>query len=155
MESFYLTPENGFRRVKQGHFAFFCEEPTANRYIRMLFEPHEICETKKVYFSRNDLAGFALKKFSPFRERIFLNYMWLSEVGIAKKILHYWNDKDIICKSSNHFESVRIEYLVPIFVLLLLAHVVSSFILVCEIFYKKKNIRKRRPCNSSNSIFFE
>lgn len=136
-ESFYMNPTEGFQKVKDGHFAFFCEEPTANRFIRKIFEPHEICDTRKVSFKRNDLVGIVVNKLSPLRERFLINFLWMAEVGIEHKVYHYWNDMDLTCTTHGHFESVRLEYLAPIFGFLLFAYVLSIIILLIETFIMK------------------
>lgn len=145
-----MTPTEGFQKVKDGHFAFFCEEPTANRYIRKLFELHEICDTRKVSFRRNDLVGIIVKKYSPLRERIFINYIWMIEVGIFYKVDRYWNDMNIMCTSQGHFEGVRLEYLVPIFGFLIFSYFLSIIILCIELcqakMQKRKLKRKFRKC---------
>lgn len=149
-----MTPTDGFRKVKEGHFAFFCEEPTANRFIKRLFEPHEICDTKKLFFRRNDLVGIVVNKFSPLRERLLINFLWMAEVGIMNKIQRYWNEKDIACVSHGHFGSVRLEYLVPTFGLLLLAYLSSIILLLCECLYKHHSeIRKRKLCPYTDFIW--
>lgn len=135
-ESFYMKPLDGFQKVKDGHFAYFCEEATAIRAIRESFESHEICTLKTVPFHRNELIGFIIKKYSPLRKRLFLNLLWMQEVGIIYKVSQHWNGVRPTCTSRGHFEDVRMEYLAPIFLFLIVAHILSLTLLFCELFVK-------------------
>lgn len=96
-----------FQNVKQGNFVYFCKELRANRFIPKLFEPHEICDTRKLSFKRNDMIEFIARKYSTLRERFLINFLWISEVRIIYKINRHWN------------ESVRLIYLAPIFIVLM------------------------------------
>lgn len=136
-ESFFLSANAGFENVRQGNYAFFCEESEANRVIKNIFKRHEICETRKIPFQRNDPLGIILRKYSPLRERFSINFLWLHEVGIYLKIFRHWNGNKLTCISQGHYESVRLEYLAPIFWILILAHILSIILFVGEIFIKK------------------
>lgn len=135
-ESFFEEPNEGFEKVRQGRFGFLCEESHANRVIQQQFEPYEICETHRISF-RNELIGMILKKHSPIRERFVINFIWMNEVGIYYKINLHWNGIKITCLSHNHYESVRIEYVAPIFGILILAYLLSVGILFTEIYVKR------------------
>lgn len=141
----FINPYDGFRRVKFGRFAFFCEEPTANRVIGKLFRSYEICQTIKLSLHRNEPGALVLKKLSPFRERFIINLLWMKEVGIFYKIYRHWNAITPICRSSGHFESVRFEYLAPIFLFIVFSHILSLIILFFEIYFDKwrKSIRRK------------
>lgn len=158
-DSIYLSPTEGFRKVKDGHYAFFCEEAIAFRAIQKLFEPHEICTLKRVSFRRNDLVGLIIKKFSPLRERIFINLLLMHEVGIIHKVSRHWNGVRPTCTARGHFEGVRMEYLAPIFIFLILALNLSSLILICEIFLNKisetKIERKKLYQGRQQQLFHE
>lgn len=127
-----MEPFAGFELVQQGNFAFFCEEPTANRVIGLLFTEFEICETRKIAFQRNDPGGIILQKYSPFRERFVINFLWMKECGIFNKIYRHWNGFKLSCVSHGHYESVRIEYIASIFWIFIGAHGVAMCILISE-----------------------
>lgn len=139
-----MSAQDGFANVRHGHFAFFCEETDANSVILRLFKNHEICETKKILIQRSDTIGIILKKHSPLRERFIINYLWTNEVGVLFKILRHWNGMKLTCTPNSHFQSVRIEYLAPIFWILILAHILSFLIFFGEVFVKKICFMKRR-----------
>lgn len=142
-----MSSLEGFGKVRDGRFAFFCEEPIANRIIHNIFEPHEICEIRRVYFRRNELAGIIVKKYLPIRERFFINFLWMKEVGIVYKINHYWNKIELSCESNGHFDGVRLEYLATIFMFLLFAQILSIIILIYEI-----RIEKYAKCKIQNRL---
>lgn len=139
-----MDPYDGFRRVQSGRFAYFCEEPTANRVIANLFQSHEICQTITLSFRRNDPGGLILKKLSPFRKRFMINLLWMKEVGIFHKIYRHWNAAPPICQSYGHFESVRFKYLALVFLFLFFAQILSMIILFVEIFFSKLQKCKQR-----------
>lgn len=144
-----MSPTDGFQKVKDGHFAFFCEESTANRVIENIFVPHEICSLERIPLRRNDLIGYILKKFSPLRERFLINLLWMNEIGIIYKISRHWNGARPPCVSRGHFEGVRFEYLASIFLFLGFAHVLSLIILSVELLmnrYHMKRKTKRVKC---------
>lgn len=132
VSSILMDPREGLQRVKRGHFAFYCDESTATAIIPNLFDPHEICETHEFQFNTSYLTGVYVKKYSPLRERLTINFLRISEIGIRRKVSQYWNRVKPKCKSNGHFESVRIEYIAPIFLLLLGFQIFSIVILFCE-----------------------
>lgn len=127
---------DGIQKVRDGHFAFFAEELRAYQEIINYYQPHEICDTKIISISIDDSIGIIVKKYSPLRESFLINFLWMKEVGIFYKIHMYWNGKKLSCISRGHYESVRIEYLAPVFLILVLVYVISLFILICEIIIK-------------------
>lgn len=128
-----MSPAEGLQKVKNGNFAFFCEEPIADRIMRRSFESYEICETKKVYFQRNDHVGILIKQYSPLRERFVINFIWTREVGVFHQINYHWNGRKTTCKSNGHYRSVRLEYLTLVFIFLIVAYILSCIILLGEI----------------------
>lgn len=141
MDSLFIGAYDGFREVKAGRFAFFCEEPIARQVMRKLFEPHEICSTKVISFQGTLNFGIVLKKFAPLRERLLINWIWVNEVGITRRIFLFWNTPKLVCTYEGHFESVRIEYVALIFLLLFSSFVLAIVILMLEIgadAYRKK-----------------
>lgn len=153
MESFFIKPFDAFKRVRDERFAFFCEESIANHFINRLFEPHEICHIREVTFKRNDLLGLIVKKFLPLRERFFINFLWMTEVGIANKINRYWNGLKPTCHSTGHFEVVKLEYVLPAFGLLIIAYVTSTIILFIEIVSSKFiKVKKKKFARKWNRI---
>lgn len=146
-ESFFMNPSKGFYEVKKNNFAFLCEEPTANRYIRKIFKPQQICHVKKISFRRNDLVGIIVKKHSPLRERFLINFLWMTEVGIVHKVDRHWNGMKLRCEQNDHFHSVRIQYVAPALMLLAFIHFLSIVILISEVLIKKLNGRRKRKMN--------
>lgn len=149
-ETFFMDPFDGFRHVKSGHFAFFCEEPIANRVIGKIFRNFEICQTIKLSLHRRDPGALMIKKLSPFRERFVINFLWTKETGVFHKIFQHWNSLSRTCMSYDHFESVRFEYLAPIFIALALVYMMSLTILLSEICVNKilKYKMKQKLCRN-------
>lgn len=141
-DSFFSTASEGLRKVRTGRLAFYCEKSTAWAVIPNLFEPHEICDTREIYFRKKDPFGIIVKKQSPFRERLLINYIRMLEVGVMHKIWNFWNPRKPPCTSQGHFESVRLEYSTSCFLILFLAFLVSVGVLLIEISivrYKQRN----------------
>lgn len=125
---------SGLRKVKDGNFAFFCEQLTADIIISKLFSQHEMCDTKQILFRRHYPSGVVVKKSSPFRERFTLNWIRMHEIGIKNKIMKYFYWSKITCNFKAHFTSVRLEYVSSIFLFLFIAYFVSICIFSGEIF---------------------
>lgn len=126
--------------VKNNNFAFYCEKSEALGIIERYFEPHEVCDTKEILFRQNDFAAIVVRKFSPYRERFLINRLWMKEVGIARRIIKYWNKEWPSCQSREHFESVRIEYVTSMFLFLIATYILSMSLLATEkCFWKKEN----------------
>lgn len=130
----FISPYDGFRKVKDGNFAFYCQKSTAISVILKLFEPYEICDTKEIEFRQNPPAAIIVKKLSPLRERLLINWLWMNEIGITHKIIRHWNGILPSCESNGYFQSVRFEYVASIFILLIFAHILSFIICILECF---------------------
>lgn len=123
--------------MKEGHFAFYCEDAIAAFVIPKLFRPHEFCDTKEILFRREDPVGMIVKKFSPLRERILIDWLWRNEVGVSNRILRHWRLNSLKCESGGYFDRVRLQYVTPIFGFLVCSYFLSIFILIIEILKKK------------------
>lgn len=137
-----MEPYEGFKRVKEGRFAFYCEKATALSVIRRLFDPHEVCDTKEIVFRKNIPVVIALKKFSPLRERFLINWLRMIESGIVRKKLLDWNIEMPKCASQNYYESVRFEYAAPVFLFLVTSYFVSVCLLALEKYRKESSMWK-------------
>lgn len=135
--SFQYSMYEGMMRVRQGHFAFFCDDMKAYREIGKYFAPHEICDTMKILLRADDLAGIIVQKSSPLREVFLSNFLWLKEVGIHRKIHVHWNGRRHACTSLGHYESVRIEYVSSIFLFLFSTFFISFFLMIGEIVIRR------------------
>lgn len=140
----FLNTIDGFRRVKKGSFAFYCDRATALAIIPKLFEPHEICDTREVIFRKDYFVGIIVKKLSPLRERLLINWIRMREDGTVQKIAVHWNGASLQCTSTAYFESVRIEYVAPVFMFLVSVQVLCACILLCEICARRCGISYRR-----------
>lgn len=134
-----MKPYVGLRKVKDGRFAFYCEQLIAEQIIPKLFNSHEMCDTKKIPFRRHFPIGIIINKLSPFRERLFRDWMWLSETGINNQALKFWQRVRIACDFKAYFSSVRFEYLSSLFLFLYIAHVMAFCLLCVEIIVDKLN----------------
>lgn len=140
--SFFMSPYEGLHKVKNERFAFYCEESTAWIVIGKIFEPHEICATRQIYFRQKQSFGIIVRKHSPFRKRLLINFLKMSEIGIVRKIWQKWNPGKPQCTSSGHFESVRWEYSSTCFIILFLSFIISIIIFTIELYLIRRN-RKR------------
>lgn len=127
----------GFTKVKQKYFAFHSEQSVANTVIPKLFEPHEICDTKRITFRPSTHNGIIIRKGSPFRERFKINWLRMLEAGIANRRTEHWEGRKFQCISNAHFESVDFNYVLTIFFLLFIAFVIALLILLCELAWTK------------------
>lgn len=140
LQDMFMDPHTGLRKVKEGHFAFYCEESIAQAIIPKMFESHEICDTNEILFKRTAPGGFIIKKYSPLRERLTINWLRICENGIRQKMLQYWNRVKAPCTPTGHFNKTRVEYVAPIILLLVLAYFISILILLCEFIHcRRKN----------------
>lgn len=78
----------------------------------------------------------------------------MTEVGILFRINHHWNGIKLTGKSNGHFESVRIDYLAPIFIFLLVSYVLAVLILLYEICKYRYEEAKKRKLGASKAILF-
>lgn len=146
VESYHMNPYEGLERVRTSNFAYYCEQSTARALIKKLFEPHEICDTKEIEYETFFSLGIIVKKHSPLRERLLLNWIWMFEIGIYNKIWRHWNQPMPPCSLIN-FKSVRLEYDAPIFIFLAAAYIVSFGILIFELIYSWLTKRKTEAKN--------
>lgn len=142
MKSLFVGPYEGFMRMKMGHYAFYCEGPTARMFLPMLLKPHELCDTRLIPFPENSLAGIVVAKFFPLRERLRINWLWMNEVGVVFKKRLYWHGWKIHCRHNSYFEEVRFQYMAILVLFLLISYILSLAILAKEIYFDKF-LRKR------------
>lgn len=133
-----MSAYEGFRKVREGRLAFECEEKPAYVLMAKIFEPHQICDTKTVTFRPSYKNGVILKKNSPFRERLSINWRWLREIGVFGKHKRIWMIPKPVCISNYYYKSIEFNYIAPLIVLLLSTNVFSFIILLCEIAFAKK-----------------
>lgn len=151
---FFMDAYEGFKRVRRGHFAFYCEEPIARFVAPKLFHPHEICNINKISFQSNDLAGIIVRKHSPFRERFLINWLRFYEAGITNKILKHWNPRGPRCVSKSHFESVRLEYILPILICLVSIQCATVIIVLIENAIQKRNLPRTRVFTTNAELMY-
>lgn len=148
LQEFFHNPFKGLKRVRDEQYAFYCESSAARAIIPKLFEPHEICDTKEIFYQNPEPIGIVIKKHSPLRELLLLNWIRMYEYGTFNKNWRHWNHKKPPCVSASHFESVRLEYDAPIFMLLAVSYLISLLILVLEFniayFRRKRKIRNKK-----------
>lgn len=137
LEELYMSPYEGLQRVRQGNFAFYCERNIAEEKILRLFKSHEVCDTKRILFRRHFPAGIIVNKMSPYRERLLINWLRISESGVSNQILTFWESNKAECDIKAYFTSVRIEYVSVLFLFLYLAVLLSICILCLEILIAK------------------
>lgn len=146
----YMSPEEGFRRVQRGHFAYHCEATVGYTLIRQMFAPHEICVVKEIPFRKNRYIGVAVKKFSPFRDHLATFWNWMRETGVLKKHTNHWIVSRPACLSNVMLTRVGFDYVGAFFTFLLSSYVISLSILAMEIsFYR---YRKNRLENQRASL---
>lgn len=135
IETFFMDSITGFKKVKEKHFAFHSEESVANTVIPQLFEEHEICDLKQIIFRPTFSNGIVLRKNSPFRERFSINWFWIREIGLAQRKIKYWEGRRFQCISKTHFDSVGFNYVLSVFLMLIISVPLSVFILCWERFW--------------------
>lgn len=132
-----MSSYEGFLKVRNGHFAFHCEDKSAHVLMAKMFDPHQICDTKTVMFRPSFKNGVILKKKSPFRERLSINWFRLREIGILGKHKKIWITPKPTCISSYYYKSIEFKYIAPLIVLLLSINILSFIILLCEIAFTR------------------
>lgn len=132
-ESFLMGAKEGFRRVKEEHFAFHCGATTAFSIIPKLFDQRQICDIRSIVFQPHTKNGLIVKKNAPFRERLAINWHWTVEIGIAYRHVRYWEGRKPACTSDCHFKGIGPRYVSPLLLLLLLAFAFSIILLICEV----------------------
>lgn len=106
---------------------------------------------RELKFQKNDLSGIILKKYSPFRERFLINYLWIRETGIYDK----WNVmKGNKMHNVSQYQSYRNEYLAPNFRIFLTTQIFSFCILIAEYFTYTYNKYKWNKMTLKNVISY-
>lgn len=151
-ETFFMEPYDGFDKLRNGEFALYCERAVAISMMRKFFELHEICDTKTIDFRKNELSGLVVKKYFPLRERLTINWLRIKEVGIVQRISNYWIGKFPSCKMVEHYESVRFEYVAPVYLFLIISYILSIFVLTYELVMEKNKQNNKIVTNNVVTI---
>lgn len=136
-ETLFLEADEGFRKLKTENFAIFCEGVDARINIPNIFLPHEICGTRRILFPENTVGGILVKKNFPMRERLLINWLWYSEIGIVAKINNHWLGTGLHCESRSHFEQIDLQYVAPALIFLILFYCFTLHLLCTEIYLAK------------------
>lgn len=134
VESLFVEPDEGFQKIKHENSAFFCEGIDARIKIPKIFSPHEICDTRRILFPENTIGGILVNKNFPMRERLLINWLWYTEIGIVSKINQHWLGTALQCQSRSHFEQVDLQYVAPALIFLICFYGFSFYMLCTEIY---------------------
>lgn len=134
-----MEVDEGIRKVQKRNFAYHCDEAVVHKILPNIMDPHQICDTKIITLLPRYKNGVLLSKKSPFRDRFAINLSWIREVGIVYKKLRHWKGSKPSCVFKYYFRSINLYYVSPLFLLLIIAGIISLLILLCEIYVDQLN----------------
>ncbi|KAI2474359.1 Ionotropic receptor 75d, partial [Diabrotica virgifera virgifera] len=129
----FLRAYDGLLLVKKGGYAFHTETSVAYDIAIKTFSEQIICELKEVRMYKNRPAHLALQKNSPFKDMFDTCLLRLTEYGVFSKQERFWQVQKPECThSSLALATLGLESFYPLFIMLLIAMVISLVILVIE-----------------------
>ncbi|GAB0088441.1 hypothetical protein DMENIID0001_028580 [Sergentomyia squamirostris] len=141
----FFSVEKGVEMIKAGGFAYHYDVLGIYEKMVGIFTEDEICDLQEVTFLRVIPASAFVRKTSPYRELINVLTRRLTEAGVVQHEQSKWFVSKPKCYSSRvSVTPVDVEHVFTPLVTILIVSVLSLFILIAEIWTKRRNVFKRR-----------
>ncbi|XP_036327349.1 ionotropic receptor 75a-like [Rhagoletis pomonella] len=137
-QAIWMPLKDGILRVRdQPGFVFGFEASTGYLLVKRYYKPYEICDLNEILFRPEKSLFSAVHKNSSFKELTKQRIFRILETGVSLKLHRYWVQSSLECFDSNFIVEVGMEYMAPLFMLLLCTYFLVLFILLLEIVHKK------------------
>ncbi|XP_030372010.1 uncharacterized protein LOC115622251 [Scaptodrosophila lebanonensis] len=129
----WLPAEEGILRVRDNPgYVFVFESSSGYAYVERHYEPQEICDLNEVLFRPEQLLYTHLHRNSTYKELVRLKLLRVLETGVYRKQRNYWVHTQLHCFAQNFVIKVGMEYVAPLFFMLLCAYMVALLLLLLE-----------------------
>lgn len=129
------SPFDGLQKVKREPFAYHVEANLAETAISKMFNPQELCHLERIDYMRDGMTGIIVTKHSPYREILARKWLRIVEHGLFKKHVNYWEVIPAKCAPQSYFTSIKFGHIRSIIAFLMIAHMISALVLLCEIIH--------------------
>ncbi|XP_034950704.1 ionotropic receptor 75a-like [Chelonus insularis] len=136
---FYLA-EEGYKRVRKGGFAFYCDFAIGYKIIEETFNDDEICELQEILVIKPHVKTWSVvSKNSPFKKMFTYGYRKIVEHGISKRLYPIWHHRKPICPEAHNSKPSPMNFndFCPALFFLLIGVGVSIIILAVECLHNK------------------
>ncbi|XP_066142618.1 uncharacterized protein [Euwallacea fornicatus] len=143
-DSGFLSRDEGLNLVKKGHYAFHVELVTGYPFINKNFELSMICELREIPLFPKMFMYSGYQKGSPFKDLIDVCLQRFEEYGITSRELYFWHPKKPECMRTPSMIVINtsLEDFYPALAILLIGVIISFQVLVVEVLWKNRKIRK-------------
>ncbi|XP_067644314.1 ionotropic receptor 75a-like [Eurosta solidaginis] len=137
-QEIWMPLKKGILRVRdQPGFVFGFEASTGYFFVKRYYKPYEICDLNELLFRPEKSLYSQVHKNSSYKEVTKQKIIRILETGVSIKLHRHWVQTTLECFDSNFIVEVGMEYMAPLFMLLLVTYFLVIGILLLEILHKK------------------
>ncbi|EDW79105.2 uncharacterized protein Dwil_GK10445 [Drosophila willistoni] len=145
----WLPAEQGVLKVRDNPgYVYVFESSSGYAYVEKYYTAQQICDLNEVLFRPEQLLYTCLHRNSTYKELIRLRFLRILETGIYRKQRNYWAHMKLHCFAQNFVINVGMEYVAPLFFMLLCAILLAIVVLLLELawqHYRHTNGNKNNP----------
>ncbi|XP_053956449.1 ionotropic receptor 75a-like [Anastrepha ludens] len=148
-QAIWMPLKKGILRVRdEPGFVFGFEASTGFLLVKRYYKPYEICDLNEILFRPEKSLFSAIHKNSSYKEIAKQRVYRILETGVSLKLHRYWVQTTLECFDSNFIVEVGMEYMAPLFFLLVCTYLLVLTVLLLEILHKKYWIDKKMRLES-------
>ncbi|XP_017861269.1 PREDICTED: glutamate receptor ionotropic, kainate 5 [Drosophila arizonae] len=134
----WLPAEQGILRVRdRPGYVFIFEASSGYEYVERYYTQQEICDLNEILF-RPELRLYThLHRNSSYKELVRLRLLRVLETGIYRKHRTWWARMRLHCYSQNFVITVGMEYVAPLFFMLLCGYLLVLLLLLLELAWQR------------------
>uniref|UniRef100_A0A1I8PE28 Ionotropic glutamate receptor C-terminal domain-containing protein n=1 Tax=Stomoxys calcitrans TaxID=35570 RepID=A0A1I8PE28_STOCA len=145
IQSLWYSANEGIEKMRRKPgFVFVFETSTGYNLIERQYDAHEICGLNEILFRSDALLATHLHKNSSYKEIVRLKIMRILETGVHSKHRRQWVRTHLNCLSSNFVINVGLEYMAPLFLMLVCGYGFAFVLLLLEMLWKRWESKGQR-----------
>ncbi|ALC43861.1 Ir75a, partial [Drosophila busckii] len=134
----WLPAEQGLLRVRDNPgYVFVFESSSGYAYVEQYYTQQQICDLNEILFRPELLLYTHLHRNSSYKEMVRLKLLRVLETGVYRKHRSQWARMKLHCYSQNFVITVGMEYVAPLFFMLLCSYVCVLLLLLLELGWRR------------------
>ncbi|XP_034101886.2 ionotropic receptor 75a [Drosophila albomicans] len=140
----WITAEKGVLRVRdRPGYVYVLEASSGYAYVEHYYTQQEICDLNEILFRPELLIYTHLHRNSSYKELIRLKLLRVLESGVYRKHRNIWARMKLHCYAQNFVITVGMEYVAPLFFMLICGYVLVLLLLLLELAWERYVQRAR------------
>ncbi|KAM8708521.1 hypothetical protein ACLKA7_015490 [Drosophila subpalustris] len=140
----WLPVEKGILRVRdRPGYVFVFDASSGYAYVERYYTQQEICDLNEILFRPELVVYTQLHQNSSYKELIRLKLLRVLETGVYRKHRNRWARTKLHCYSQNFVITVGMEYVAPLFFMLICGYILVLLLLLLELAWQRYVRRPR------------